>query len=371
MQQQLTIARYRVAHLVLPKQDPTWRFALGARPVSNGVVLELTTDDGVVGYGYSSDIPHLGYDLDAVANELASAAAVLTNLPPIPVIGSSVALRALRGQIKLNPAYAAVEMAILDLLGKVNGVPLAVQLGGINRTEIDVLRILSIKTPEKMAANTQLLVDDGYGHVKIKIDNDPWELDAERIIAIREQVGPDMRFTLDANQSYDAETAVKLFDRVESQAIDLFEQPVKVDDLAGLKYVTQALEGRCIVEADESCNSVARAWELVSGDMCSGISLKILKLGGISACLKVAEMCAHAGIACRVGAHVGSRILNAAAFHLASAIPDVWYACELGEFARLNDDPFEGLEVVDGSVTLSSAPGLGVWLREDAQITWQ
>jgi L-alanine-DL-glutamate epimerase-like enolase superfamily enzyme len=62
----------------------------------------------------------------------------------------------------------------------------------------------------------------------------------------------------------------------------------------------------------------------------------------------------------RLGAHVGTRLGNAHAIHLAAALPGVDYACELGEFTRMYNDPFAGLEVADGALSVPDGPGCGV-----------
>ena len=95
------------------------------------------------------------------------------------------------------------------------------------------------------------------------------------------------------------------------------------------------------------------------------MSLKIPKLGGLRNTLAAARVCEAAGIRYRLGAAVGSRLLSAAAIHLACALPGVDYACELGEFERLLDDPFEGIEIKDGYLNLPTSVGAGVSLRAD------
>jgi hypothetical protein len=97
------------------------------------------------------------------------------------------------------------------------------------------------------------------------------------------------------------------------------------------------------------------------------VSLKLPKLGGIRNTIAAARLCEQGGISYRLGAAVGSRLLAANALHLACALPGVDYACELGEFARLLDDTFDGLEVVDGELRLPQAPGSGVrWMGPSA-----
>ena len=62
----------------------------------------------------------------------------------------------------------------------------------------------------------------------------------------------------------------------------------------------------------------------------------------------------------RMGAAVGSRLLSAHAIHMAVCLPGVDYACELGEFARLMDDPFEGIEIENGRLSVPAGPGSGI-----------
>ena len=73
-----------------------------------------------------------------------------------------------------------------------------------------------------------------------------------------------------------------------------------------------------------------------------------------------ARICAAGGIRYRLGAAVGSRLLAAHALHLACALPGIDYACELGEFDRLLDDPFAGIEIEGGALALPEGPGSGV-----------
>jgi L-alanine-DL-glutamate epimerase-like enolase superfamily enzyme len=104
-------------------------------------------------------------------------------------------------------------------------------------------------------------------------------------------------------------------------------------------------------------------YELASRRIVDAVSLKIPKLGGLRNTLAAARICEAAGVRYRLGAAVGSRLLSAAAIHLACALPGVEYACELGEFDRLLDDPFEGIEIEDGFLHLPLEHGSGVRLR--------
>ncbi len=131
--------------------------------------------------------------------------------------------------------------------------------------------------------------------------------------------------------------------------------------LKGLALVTRSVP--VTVEADEGAGTLQEIMTLVANRIVDAVSLKIPKLGGIRNALAAARICEAGGVRCRLGAHVGSRLLNAFAIHLAAALPQVDYACELGEFSRMYDDPFAGIEVVDGVLAVPDKPGSGVDAR--------
>jgi len=99
---------------------------------------------------------------------------------------------------------------------------------------------------------------------------------------------------------------------------------------------------------------------LVSNRIVDAVSLKIQKLGGLRNALAAARICEAGHVKYRLGAHVGTRLGNAHAIHLAAALPGIDYACELGEFSRMYNDPFAGIEVVDGMLAVPDRIGCGV-----------
>lgn len=342
--------------VVQQKDDPNWRFALGARATSGSVVVAFHNADGVVGYGSAGEIPHLGYGMTQVAAAASDAAKAIVAAEPASLNRALAEVAPLRRHCA--PAACALEMALLDLHARSSGQRLCDLLGGPLRDSVPVLRILGLKKPEEMAGPAKARVDEGYRHLKIKLDNESLGLDADRVAAVRDAVGPGIGLTLDANQSYSAADAIRLYRRVADLGIDLFEQPVPSQDLDGLRLVTRELP--CPVEADESAHGMAEIIRLLDMGAVDAISLKLPKMGGIGSAQTVARMCADVGVKVRLGAHVGNRQLTSAALHLAVTLPELSYACELGEFARLLGDPFAGLEVVGGQVALPPGPGTGV-----------
>lgn len=358
----MIIREYEIRPCTMRKEDPTWRFALGASPVTDGHVLRLVAEDGSEGFGYASATPHMGSIQATLQAEL--------ELFRPRVLGRdarqlNLILQDLDRCMHGAPqGKAAVDCALHDLVARSLGVPLEVLFGGRVRDSVPVLRILAIKSPADMAAQAQKLVDRGYRYLKIKVHGDVDE-DVARVAAIRRQVGGDVHLTIDANQSYSPKDAITALNRMAEHRIDLVEQPVAADDLAGLALVTERVP--VTVEADEAAGSLAEVFALVSRRAVDAVSLKIPKLGGLRNTLAAARLCEAGHIKYRLGAAVGSRLLAAQALHIACALPGVDYACELGEFDRLLDDPFQGLEVEQGILRLPQGAGSGVSLKPSEQ----
>jgi L-alanine-DL-glutamate epimerase-like enolase superfamily enzyme len=256
-----------------------------------------------------------------------------------------------------SQAKAGIDCALHDLCARALGIPLYNLLGGKVRESVPVLRIVAIKTPSEMADQAQKLLDQGYRYFKIKVHGDVEE-DVARVKAIRQRVGADAHLTIDANQSYTPKDAITAINRMAEYRLDLVEQPVSRHDLKGLELVTRSVP--VVVEADEGAGTIDEIMTLVSNRIVDAVSLKIQKLGGLRNALAAARICEAAHVKYRLGAHVGTQLGNAHAVALAAALPGVDYACELGEFTRMYNDPFGGLKVVDGVITAPDGPGCGV-----------
>ncbi len=343
--------------VVMPKEDPTWRFALAASPETYGFLVTIRIESGLEGIGFTGATAHTGSGADRVAADLRAIADRL--------VGAGVPqpseLDALPGG---NHAKAAIDIALHDLLARERGVPLYRLFGTLVREDVALLRILALKEPPDVARGARALVDEGYAYLKIKLDGE-LETDVARVSAVREEVGPAVHLTVDANQSYGPDGAIAAARRFERLGIELFEQPVARDDLAGLARVAAAVD--VPVEADESALDLDDVRRLIAMRAVDSISLKVPKLGGLAKTRAAAALCAAAGVRCRIGATVGSRILAAAALHLAGATAEIGEPCELAEFARLRDDPAEGLEVARGRLRVPHEVGLGVRLRRVAR----
>ena len=357
----MKIAEVRIETCNLAKDDPEWRFALAANPMSEGWAVSITAEDGITGYGYGSSMPHYGAPVESVKANLETFKKTILGRDSRRI--AELLHEMDQRVVGNNQAKAAIDCALHDLQARRLGVPLCELFGGAMREEFDNLRILPIKSPADMAANARSLMKKGVRHFKIKVHGEVEE-DIARVAAIREETGPDTGLTIDANQSYSPKDAIRAITAMAEFGIDLAEQPVPAGDLRGLKLVTDSVP--IVVEADEAAGSLAQVATLVRERAVDAVSLKITKLGGLRNTVAAARICEAGGIRYRMGAHVGSRLLGAHAMHMAATLPGIWYTCELAEFDRLLDDPFEGIEVENGLLHLPDVPGCGVTPRADS-----
>jgi L-alanine-DL-glutamate epimerase-like enolase superfamily enzyme len=340
---------------VMPLEDKNWKFALGTASTSRGWIVRITSDDGHTGYGYANSSPHMGSTFESLPQELERFKPIVLGKDAFAI---ELILRELdRSLTGASQAKAGIDCALHDLCARTLGIPLYNLLGGKVRESVPVLRIVPIKSPADMAANAEKLTAQGYRYLKIKVHGEV-ALDVARVKAIRERVGEDVHLTIDANQSYSPKDAITAINQMAQYRLDLVEQPVSRSDLKGLALVTRSVP--VTVEADEGAGTVDEIMRLVSERIVDAVSLKIQKLGGLRNALAAARICEAGKVKYRLGAHVGTRLGNAHAIQLAAALPGVDYACELGEFTRMYNDPFAGIEVVDGMLAVPTGIGCGV-----------
>jgi len=355
----MKITNVEITPVILRKDDMAWRFASGGGGESKGCTIRLTTDEGFVGLGYAGAAPHHGVPLGGLQEAMETYGRVVQGLDPFDTAQIMVLLdRTLHGN---NAAQSGIEIALHDVQAKKLGIPLYGLLGGLVREEIPVIRVLGLKEPGQMAENALKLVAQGYSYIKIKLGGDKEAAkDLERVREIRKAVGDNLHLTVDANQSYSPKRAIGNLRRMEEWNVELCEQPVRADDWQGLAAVTRAVD--MMVEAHESATSLEHIYGLVQGRVVDSINLKVGQVGGLQRAKIAAAICKLGNVSVRVGM-TGSRLLAAVSMHFVASTENISYACELGEFTRITNDPATGMEVENGILRVPKSVGIGIHLR--------
>lgn len=322
------------------------------------IVLRLTTEGGLEGWGEAS--PWVVF----TGSPEASYAALNRYLRPL-VIGRRVSERqaimdlARRAVVHCTEAKAALETALLDLAGKLAGQPVWALLGGQDPQPIPLS--CSIANPD-FAADRALLARleaDGVGIVKLKTGFRGHAFDLERLDYIRGQ-HPGLRIRVDYNQGLTREEALTQVPEVARRAPDFIEQPVAAGDWATMAELRGLIEMPLL--ADESVFGPEDMARAIEAGICDGVSVKIMKTGGLTRAQSVARMAVDAGLLAYGGDMFETGIAHLAGAHMIAATPEITLGCEFYQatYFLAEDLLAEPFPVKDGRVQVPRSSGLGL-----------
>ncbi|MFT6950177.1 MAG: L-alanine-DL-glutamate epimerase-like enolase superfamily enzyme [Paraglaciecola sp.] len=256
-------------------------------------------------------------------------------------------------------AKAAVEIALYDLWGKFHRAPLYKLLGGDEPTLRTDLTI-SVSELDKMLADCERAITAGFDVLKIKVGKNINQ-DITRIIAIYRHVGGRASLRLDVNQGWSAKQTVLAARQLESQGVELelIEQPVRADDLNAMRYVTQHIT--TAVMADESAFSPKQVIELITTGAADIINIKLMKSGGLSTAIHIADIASTYHIPCMMGCMLEGNVGVTAAAHLGVAKNTAISLIDLDGPALGQYDPVVGGACFEqANIRLSPGDGLGI-----------
>ena len=206
----MKITDIRTHRLEVPLAHPL-RISLGIVTHAISCLVEVVTDDGIIGYGEGSPGPLI------TGENLAGTVATVEMLRDKLIGTDPRDIEAVNAIMSRSVAYAmtakaAIDIACHDILGKSAGLPLYKLLGGFSG-EIETDMTVGIDEPGKMAALAKKHADDGFDTIKTKVGTS-FSDDISRVKAIREAVGPDVKIRLDANQAWHGKEAVRIIERL-------------------------------------------------------------------------------------------------------------------------------------------------------------
>lgn len=257
-----------------------------------------------------------------------------------------------------NPAArAALDIALHDTFAKFLGVPLVKFLGQKIKT-LPTSNTIGIKNVEETLKEAIDYDKQGFKVLKVKLGKD-LEEDIERLVKLREQFGNRMTIRIDANQGYSVQQTIDFYNRTKSLDIELIEQPLPAKSVQELKSLPDEIKGK--IAADESLLSPQDALALVKPPFAAGIfNIKLMKCGGVSQGLKIADIALHEGVDLFWGCNDESAVSITAALHAAFACSNTKYIDLDGSLDLGQDVVKGGFILKDGYMTCSDKPGLGL-----------
>jgi L-Ala-D/L-Glu epimerase len=318
-----------------------FRISRGVQDTASNVIIQVQYNEHV-GYGEAAPDEYYGENQETVLSCISTFAG---NLGDDPFLIEDI-MSELEQLIRFHPAAkAAVDMALYDLVGKILHVPLY-KLLGLNPAHTPHTSFtLGIDSPANMAKKALLAQDYPILKVKVGTKDDIAMLDAIR------EVSP-ATIRVDANTAWTPKEAIKMINALAPYGIEFVEQPIAPHDLDGLRLIRENVPVPII--ADESCVTIDDIPRLAG--CVDGVNFKLMKSNGITNVLKMIHVARAHNLRVMIGCMIESSLAITAAAHLT---PLVDYA-DLDGHLLIDNDPYEGVKVVNGKLLLPDAPGLGV-----------
>lgn len=336
--------------------------ALGKHDVSEYLLLRVETDAGICGAGEATVTPQWS------GETIWGTQAIIDHIFAPLLIGRDPFDLNIINQLMDNAASgnwfakSAIEMACWDIRGKAEQQPLYSLLGGPVRSRSIQCRFSMGAYPvERARDRARELIERGFSTIKVKVGTGSRD-DVERVLAVRDAIGPSPGIVIDANCGYDTATAIRVAGELESACVNLFEQPTPRDDYHGLAEVRRAISPE--VMADDICFDLAQARECLRHEACDVISVYPGKNGGLSKSLQIIELAEEHGIACSIGSNLELDVGAAAMCHLVLAHRNMDVETYPGDImgpdyhtVRVVKDP---LAIAGPNISITDRPGLGV-----------
>jgi len=344
------------------------RTSQGDYPAIEIVVVEVTSSDGIVGYG------------EGLARRGAAAYAQLIDAVLAPrLIGKDPADRralwkTMRAAFSGRPggqlveAISAVDIALWDIAGKAANQPIHKLLGGMGRTRVAAYAS-SINWLDDATVETEVAaaLKAGFREIKVKLGH-PLKDAIARARFVRKLAGDDIALYVDANWAYDVDDALIVGRALADLGYGFFEEPIAPHDRAGYRRLAQHLPIR--LAAGESDYVASEALAMLQDRSLGLIQPDVARSGGITETWRIAELAASFNTA--YAPHVGwsGAICVAASLQLAAAA-ETLRTFECMVYANPLRDSFthpvvgEGSQLVDGQLMVPQGPGLGIEIDRD------
>jgi muconate cycloisomerase len=358
-----TINQVEVFSVGMPLVD-TFTSGGVSKNTTKCVVVRVTATDGAV--GISSIDPSARALSPNTAPELA--VAIRDRVGPA-LIGEDPgnANRIVELASKLAPAQpgaaTGVELACIELVCRRMGIALYDYVGGAVLDRVLFNGWVGELPADEAAAEAKRWQDAGFKSLKIKVGNEVAK-DSDRVAAVRDAVGTDVKLRMDANQQCDVRQALALCHAVKSCDMQLFEQPTPKDDLEGLAQVRR--EGGIPVMADESISDHQSLIRVIKADCADFVKFGIKQAGGLLQSARMLATAEAAGLPVVLGHGFGLDLSTMAEIMLGATSHNIVPGLEcVGPLKVVDTVATTRLDISRGSIALPSGPGLGIDLDDE------
>lgn len=320
----------------------TFTLANSSRKTTPDVLTRIEFD-GMVGYGEASMPPYLGESIESVSKFLASLNLAQFKDPFRLEEILSYVDSVLPGNCA---AKASVDIALHDLLGKIMGQPWYKIWGFKPETTPNTSFTIGIDTPEVVRQKVGEAAP--YKILKVKLG---MATDKEMIETIRSST--DKPLCVDVNQGWtDKEKALETIHWLKEKGVVFVEQPMPKTSVDDIAWLTE--HSPLPIIGDESVQRLPDV--LKAKGVYNGINIKLMKCTGMREAHQMLTLAKSLGMKVMIGCMTETSCAISAAAQLS---PKVDWA-DLDGNLLISNDPYSGVQVVDGKITLQDKPGIGL-----------
>ena len=317
------------------------------------LLIDLTTEDGVVGRSYLWC--YLPAGAQAAAAMVRDCASVLVGKPALPVLVQRELLtryRLIGARGVVSMAMAGIDIACWDVLAIAAGLPLAKLLGAPLRP-IPAYNSngLGLLAPQAVADEALEMVGEGFNAVKLRLGRTKAQDDLAAVRAVRKALPDHVHLMSDYNQALSPADARERLMQLDGEGLSWIEEPVRHDDYASTAELATLL--RTPVQIGENFagpRAMAQALSLRASDL---VMPDLERIGGVSGWIAASALADVAGI------EMSSHLFPEVSAHLLAATPTAHWLEFVDWASPVLQEP---VQVVNGFVTPSDKPGNGmVW----------
>ncbi len=358
----MKITAIKVYQVDLPLREGRYNWSGGNfMEVFDSTVVAVETDEGITGYAECCPLgsAYLPSYAKGVRAGLAEIGPKLIGHDPTDLWPLNHHMDAvLRGHPYVK---APIDIACWDILGKVAGLPVYKLLGGAAQDKVALYRAISQEDSAVMAQKIAGYRAEGYTKFQLKVGGDPTD-DIARIKACRAILQPTDVLVADANTGWTMADAARVVNAVRDLDVYIEQPCMSYEESASIRRRT-ALP----FVLDENIGTVADLVKGISEDAFDIINLKISKVGGLTKARQMRDLCVSSGIPMTIEDTWGGDIVTATIAHLARSTPAKFCFTATDFNSYVTVSIADGApERVDGFMTASDAPGLGITPKLDA-----
>ena len=362
----IIIKSIKATPLYLQFKEPYY-WAQGTNYGAKMVLIEVESEGGTIGFGECFGAPNCEMTIHAYDALLPGLIGIdASNINAI-LAYCHQAIFASQGpgnHRKLSlQVSAGLEMALWDLLGKVNNTAAHKMLGGAQRDHIQYFGFAQGKEPDELALDAKRYADAGYEVIYMKIGRGQ-QNDLDSVAAVREAIG-NSRLRADANENWDMLTARRMIAALKPYNIEMIEQPVDCSSLAALAQVRNSVDTP--IAADQAVHTFQDVYNVCQSNAADLIVLGLHECGGILNFIKAAAVAEASGLNVCIHGNFETSITTCAAHQAGLVIPNLDDANQImGHF--LNEDlvASPSMTPVKGRLPAIDRPGLGFELDADS-----